>query len=516
MTSSRRAIAVVIAACAVLCILDGDASAQSSPSATNNKLVVGLSPKKINFGKVPAATQTNPQTVTLTNKGNVDLAAPVVGVTGTGFSPGSNGCTSTIHPTGTCQVSVTFKPPSKGKFKGLLTFTDAAAKSPQKVKLSGVGLIGASLTATPTATATPTPTATRTTTPTPTATITATSTPTATTTPSFNVVFVTSTFMNGNLGGQAGADTECASLAAVAKLPAGTYKAWLSSSTLNAVTKMGSARGFVRTDGKPFADRIADITAGKILHSLNLDENGSDVQPTGVWTGTADDGTTVTNSTCVDWTSSSNSDNGAVGLTTRGPGGWSDEFGGPGGAACGQTPKLYCFDTSHVTPLMYTATAGRVAFVSKASLDTTSGVAGADALCQSEATAAGLTSPTHFLALLSTSTVSATSRFDLSAMSAPYVRPDGIKIADAQTISTGAALESGFWQNADGTYENNSAWTGSTSPSSTDATNCNNWSTNSSGTMGRAGFSGVTDPIWWSPVQVAPCDNTLSVYCLEQ
>jgi hypothetical protein len=236
----------------------------------------------------------------------------------------------------------------------------------------------------------------------------------------------------------------------------------------------------------------------------------------GAWTGTQNAGTTVTGFTCLDWTSSSNTDNGAIGLTTRGPGGWSDEFGGPEGVSCDNLPELYCFDTSHVTPLTYTPAAGRIAFVSKAKFNTTSGVAGADALCQGEATAAGLLNPTNFLALLSTSTVSAASRFDLSAPSMPYVRPDGIKIADAPTIEMGAALDSGFWQNADGTYEHSSAWTGSSAPSSTGATNCSDWSSNSSGTSGDAGFSGVTDPSWWSPVNNAPCDNSLSVYCLEK
>src|SRR5260370_15765846 len=132
MILSRRAIAVVIAICAALYALGGHASAQSSPSATRSKLTVGLSPKKINFGKLPAGMLSTPRMVTLTNKGNIDLSAPAVNVTGTGFKLGTNGCMTTIHPKGTCPVSVTFTPPSTGIFKKrLLTFTDAAAQSPQ-------------------------------------------------------------------------------------------------------------------------------------------------------------------------------------------------------------------------------------------------------------------------------------------------------------------------------------------------------------------------------------------------
>src|SRR5260370_22055912 len=50
----RGAIAVAIVMCTVSYTLGGVANAQSNPSAT--KPPVGLSPKKINFGKVPAGT----------------------------------------------------------------------------------------------------------------------------------------------------------------------------------------------------------------------------------------------------------------------------------------------------------------------------------------------------------------------------------------------------------------------------------------------------------------------------
>jgi centrosomal CEP192-like protein len=129
------------AICAVLCALVSLASAQTNPSATKNKLAVELSPRKINFGKVAAGIQSTAQNVTLSNKGSVELSTPLVTVTGTGFSLESNGCISAIPPAGSCPVSVRFTPPAKGNFKnGLLKFTDAAAGSPQKVKLIGVGL----------------------------------------------------------------------------------------------------------------------------------------------------------------------------------------------------------------------------------------------------------------------------------------------------------------------------------------------------------------------------------------
>jgi hypothetical protein len=185
--SLRAVINFTVATCAVFWLVAGSALAQTSPSSATKKPAVGLSARKINFGSVPAGSQSDPHTVVLTNKGAVDLPAPSVAVSGTGFVLDSNGCVSTLHPLDSCPVAVKFAPPSKGKFKhGFLKFTDQGAKSPQKVKLTGIASPTATATATPTRTATPTATTTAT------ATRTATATPTATPSPGVNVVFVTS------------------------------------------------------------------------------------------------------------------------------------------------------------------------------------------------------------------------------------------------------------------------------------------------------------------------------------
>jgi hypothetical protein len=300
-------------------------------------------------------------------------------------------------------------------------------------------------------------------------------------------------------------------------LPSGTYKAWLSTSTANAITKLGSARGFVRPDGQPFADQVSDIAAGKILNTLSLDENGFDVGQQNVWTGTTDAGTINGSNTCGDWTSSIGSSFGELGETTGGAGAWSDDA---VETDCLVSASIYCFDISHITALNVTRTSGRLAFVSKGSFVTNQAVSGADALCQGEATAAGLPNPTQFLALLSTSTASAASRFDMSAMSAPYVRPDGIKIADAATLATGATLDSGIWQHADGTYVTEFAaavWTGSISPNvvGTLATTCQDWTTLNGGDTGSQAVSNVTD-LWWNSDTSSPCGIAHTIFCLGQ
>jgi hypothetical protein len=546
------------------------AIAQSSPSAS--KPPVGLSRKKINFGKIPAGVPSQ-QTVTLTNKGSVDLAAPAVSVTGTGFTLGTNLCTTAIAPAGTCTVSVIFTPPRKGKFQhGLLKFTDTAAKSPQKIKLMGVGLAAPSHTATPTATstatgtstatstatrtatatatttatatlsATPTKTATATATlsatptasatatatktATPTVTPTRTATPTATATPPLNVVFVTSQVYDGSINGTdglAGADAACAALASAAHLPSGTYKAWLSTSSVNAVSRLGSTRGFIRPDGAPIADQISDLTSGKILNPINLDESGElatspGSNPEEVWTGSNNAGNVDVNGfTCTDWTSNSSGMIGEYGTFDGGPIDWSDHA---EEAPCSDSLNLhlYCFDTSHANPLTVTRVSGRVGFVTKGSFDPSTGVSGADTLCQGEATSAGLANPSNFLALISTSTASAASRFDTSAGSMPFVRLDGIKIADAASLASGT-INSGIWQHADGSYlggtDNPNVLTGSTAPNTKGALSdtCSDWSSKASTVI--LGYSDETS-IWWESIKDLPFCNPLPVYCLEQ
>jgi hypothetical protein len=524
------------------------AMAQSEhPDSKNRSPKLSFSHKKLNFGNETVTLTSAPKTITVTNDSSTDAVTVSTVVVSAPFMKTFDNCEPSIAASGTCTVDVVFAPTHSGKVKHKngVTFTDSARKSPQHIGLQGNGVIGLTptptatatptrtATATPTATATATATSTRTATPTvtatatktatPTATATATSTatptatetPTATATPVFNKVFVTSSTFNGDLGGQSGADAECASLASGAGL-SGTFKAWLSTSTLNAKDKLGAARGFIRTDGQPFADQVSDIIAGKILHPIDLDENGAGIGTEDVWTGTLKAGTAAA-LTCSNWTSNSNSVQGEEGVVFDGPLLWTDI--GGGGTFCNNALPLYCFDTSHVTPLTVTKTPGRIAFVSKGSLNNTSGIAGADSICGTEGAAASL--PGTFQALLSTSATPAAMRsgFNFSIGSEPYVRPDGIEIAEAPTMATGATLDSGIWQNADGTYKASAgaAWTGSSTPSAstTTAHTCDDWTSNSSSLLGFFADDSAT-VAWFGDGAQNPCDFSHQVYCLEE
>lgn len=110
-----------------------------------------------------------------------------------------------------------------------------------------------------------------------------------------NVMFVTSTFSDGNLGGLDGADRTCNNLAVAAGLR-GTFVAYLSSTAgpIHAPSRVGTAAGWVRVDGRPVMQRIEQMHLGTLINPPRLTERGEDVDVSEVrfaWTGTSAQGT---------------------------------------------------------------------------------------------------------------------------------------------------------------------------------------------------------------------------------
>jgi len=195
-----------------------------------------------------------------------------------------------------------------------------------------------------------TPTATFT--PTITATATATNTPTFTPTPSTdNIVFVTSTSQDGNLGGLSGADSICQTRANSAGLP-GTYRAILSSSTVSASARLTqSANPYRLVNGTIIANNWADLTDGALAAPINRTEsNGLIGFPIKVWTA-SNIALNFSGPACSNWTSSSGSANGVTGDLTSNGFTWINEALTP----CDEPSYLYC--VQQVTGPTATATA---------------------------------------------------------------------------------------------------------------------------------------------------------------
>jgi hypothetical protein len=299
----------------------------------------------------------------------------------------------------------------------------------------------------------------------------------ATFSPAPNIVFVTSTPHNASLGGLAGADNICAGRAQAAGL-AGTYRAWLSTSTVDAKDRLGSASGWVRPDGKPVFNRVGDIAINRFFYPARLNESGTDMGNVWVWTATNFDGTKVSyldSTTCADFTSaipdptqfvySGLSSSAGVKFTNRNL------------LNCNSELNLYCFGIDRTAVVSADpATTGRYAFASQGAWSPGTGIASADALCQREASAANL--PGTYKALLANGGASAASRFNSNG--APWIRTDGIPL----TPSASGFFSAAFWDaalnlSADGQQYLGGGlyWSGSSTMTTagTSATTCSNW-----------------------------------------
>ena len=326
-----------------------------------------------------------------------------------------------------------------------------------------------------------------------------------------NPVFVTSTAQPANLGGLAGGDAICQARAAAGGLPAGTYRAWLSTSTVDAWTRLGSARGFVRTDGRPFADLVSGlIGSNAVLNTILTDENGAVVSSDEVWTGTANTGTV--SSTCGDWTSALPTVNGTMGNAQGGAVSWTLYSFPP----CSTPGRLYCFRTDLSAPLTIPPLGDRVAFVTFGTFTPGGGLAAADALCAAEQ--GGL--PGTYKAYLATSTASAASRLNLAT--SPYMRSDQQRVGGASELGTGSRLQSGIWQYASGTYialttpSSRSTWTGAQEPDfvGSAATTCDDWT--STGGTAYIGDPTLASPPWFALSFGQTCGLPRRIYCLQQ
>jgi hypothetical protein len=113
-----------------------------------------------------------------------------------------------------------------------------------------------------------------------------------------------------NLGGLAGADAHCTSLAEAAGSSGKTWRAYLSTSAESAKDRIGSGPWF-NQKGEKIADDVASLhsDANAISKATALDEKGQPVNGRGdepnrhdILTGSMPDGTVAADQTCGDWT----------------------------------------------------------------------------------------------------------------------------------------------------------------------------------------------------------------------
>jgi cysteine-rich repeat protein len=164
-------------------------------------------------------------------------------------------------------------------------------------------------------------------------------------------VFVSSALYTGDLGGLAGADLECQTLADKAGLT-GTYFAWLSDGlTTPAQRFVKSSVPYVLPDGLQVAKNWQDLTDGTLQHAIDVTEAegpapiaalgcGGGSKPT-VWTNTLAAGTAWAADGCDGW--SSNTGAARLGHAKATNFTWAKFCEGQAGS-CGWLAALYCVE----------------------------------------------------------------------------------------------------------------------------------------------------------------------------
>ncbi len=157
-------------------------------------------------------------------------------------------------------------------------------------------------------------------------------------------VFISSALYMGTLGGLAGADTKCQTLANTAGL-GGTWKAWLSDTTTNAADRLThGVLGYYLIDNvTKIANDWNGLVSGSLLSGISMSETGQLIPPgTKVWTNTEGNGIKIATSpenTCSNWTTDQ----------YRAIYGLNERFGGSGWTntnytKCNNALRLYCFE----------------------------------------------------------------------------------------------------------------------------------------------------------------------------
>jgi hypothetical protein len=98
---------------------------------------VTFSPPSLTFPDQVVFTTSPAKQVTLRNTGAGVLKINHISVTGSFHE--TNNCPSSLNPGATCTISAKFHPTTKGVLHGMVSVTDNAPGSPQKVPLTGTG-----------------------------------------------------------------------------------------------------------------------------------------------------------------------------------------------------------------------------------------------------------------------------------------------------------------------------------------------------------------------------------------
>ena len=314
--------------------------------------------------------------------------------------------------------------------------------------------------------------------------------------PGVNIAFVTeATYVPLllDVNPLASADQFCNMAASAANL-SGHYVAWISAVNGDAKDRLANIPGWVRVDGKPVAQDVAQLLVN-LWYPIRLDERGQDHHHEGAFSGTTMLGVYAASASCTNYSSSSSSDRMAFGYVDEGIA-WGMGY----TTDCTVAQHLYCFGTSGTVPVTAprAPSGAKLAFVDGPGFMPSAGlVNGADVHCSTERSGAR--------AWLATGTATADSRFTGGG---PWYRPDGVAIGAL------AALDAPIDERIGGAPAYTSMFLGAPDQESTGGNTCQDWTTSSSSFMGDLGFADASYAVGgYGNTTCGP--NPTPIICLE-
>jgi hypothetical protein len=140
----------------------------------------------------------------------------------------------------------------------------------------------------------------------------------------------------------AAADTQCQDLAKTALL-GGSWVAWLSDATTNALDRIPDVGPWYSMDGAMVFASRAQIVLGPV-HPINRDELGRSIgNGLAVWTGTYPDGGRAPE-TCTSWTTNDNAGRALIGIVGATSYEWTQTLTIGGLAPCDYVAPITCFE----------------------------------------------------------------------------------------------------------------------------------------------------------------------------
>jgi hypothetical protein len=335
-----------------------------------------------------------------------------------------------------------------------------------------------------------------------------------------NLIFTSSSSYPPTLGGLAAYDAECNQLASAAGINdtgGNAFIAAMSDSANSLRQRLGTARGWVRMDGNPFADTAAGLFDQLgVIYPVHFDETGV-LLPSlanylfaglNTWTGTLLDGSSSANN-CNDWTTASAAVNVQIGRVAGGPRGWIDVI--ATGCDTGQQ-HLLCMGRARSAPTVPPRATGRQMWTVFSYTPGTGMTP--DQKCQSERPP-GVAAAAAFVAY---------SDRPAAAVLSPdvtYVRPDGAVVGLGRALASFRAL-SIPWLRADGTFIDDFnflfVWTGASTPDEIAPdpnANCDDWRNGTASFSAAAGDYGEGTQRWFATQRLA-CSGSFGLYCVEQ